>query len=378
MKQFARRSSMLWMTCLTILTSGAVPACVHTSHEHKDGEPVKNPTSSSSPPTHEHKQGAKGGSPDHKSMGPSAALKIHGQVGIDPKEGLPLDSQLSFFKRVSRAGSPFGESDRKYITEGLPKTPEVGSVAEAALVAGVVRSILTPLPGGNASTPPVPPSLEQLCAERQLNLSQALAENALLLRADVAAQVLKALQAAPVSAEFKSGVIGVIKKQANSWSEVNFSILALEPALPPAPSSSDPAVTTAGGTPSPAASNTDKNYESLLGEAQSLADKGDYRSAVKKAAEVPEAHPLKLKSQEKVREYSNQAVQDLRRKAALAFQSALPVADPKTKTGYLKQAKSYLEDALKNYPDATQLPTVQDNLRVISQDLEKLETSGKR
>jgi hypothetical protein len=68
----------------------------------------------------------------------------------------------------------------------------------------------------------------------------------------------------------------------------------------------------------------------------------------------------------------------LRRKAALAFQSALPVSDSKTKSGYLKQAKSYLEDAIKNFPDATQLPTVQDNLRVISADLEKLEPAEKR
>ena len=70
------------------------------------------------------------------------------------------------------------------------------------------------------------------------------------------------------------------------------------------------------------------------------------------------------------------AVQELRKKAALAFQSAMPVNDPRIRADYLKQAKGFLEEAIKSYPDATQLPTVRDNLSVISRDLERIESDA--
>jgi hypothetical protein len=265
--------------------------------------------------------------------------------------------------------------------ENLPKGPESGSVAEAALVAGIVRAVLVPPPASSAPTQAQAMSLESMCMDRRLDLPAALSDNVLLQRSDLASQVLKAMQILPVSDAFKSSVLAALKKQALSWSEVNLAILAMEPAPLPGIASTETAAASPNSNPTPTSTPSaagDKNYESLLAEAQSLADKGDFRAAVKKAGEIPEGHPLKAKSQEKVRDYSNQAVQDLRRKAALAFQSALPVSDSKTKSGYLKQAKTYLEDAIKNFPDATQLPTVQDNLRVISADLEKLEVTGKR
>lgn len=354
-----------------------MPACAHTPAPKSHGENHHHSTNHSS---HDGKTGQRGPQPDPKTIGPSANLRPNSTntVGAD---GLPLDSQLSFFKRVVRQNGPFGESDRKYIMESLPKGPESGSVAEAALVAGIVRAVLVPPPASSAQTQAQAMSLESMCMDRRLDLPAALSDNVLLQRSDLASQVLKAMQTLPVSDAFKSSVLAALKKQALSWSEVNLAILAMEPApLPGIPSTETMA---ASPNSNPSSNSTplaagDKNYESLLTEAQSLADKGDYRAAVKKAGEIPEGHPLKAKSQEKVRDYSNQAVQDLRRKAALAFQSALPVSDSKTKSGYLKQAKTYLEDAIKNFPDATQLPTVQDNLRVISADLEKLEAAGKR
>jgi lipid II:glycine glycyltransferase (peptidoglycan interpeptide bridge formation enzyme) len=86
---------------------------------------------------------------------------------------------------------------------------------------------------------------------------------------------------------------------------------------------------------------------------------------------------MRSTAQEKVKEFSNRGVQDLRRKAADAFQNARPVSDPKARASYLQQAKGYLEEALKDYPDATLLPTVRDNLRMITRDLEQL-TGEKR
>ena len=347
-----------------------MPACAHTPPSKTKGDSSHQGTAHTSG---DGKNGPRGPQPDPKTVGPSANLRPNSATTIGA-DGLPLDSQLSFFRRIARPNSPFGESDRKYIMEGLPKGPESGSVAEAALVAGVIRAVLNPPPASAAATQAQAMSLEAMCLDRRLDLPTALNDNTLLQRSDLAGQILKALQVLPVSDSFKTAVLAALKKQALSWSDVNLAILALEPAPLPGIASSETSPSAPAAAPQP----NDKNYDGLLWEAQSLADKGDYRAAVKKAGEVPEGHPLKAKSQEKVRDYSNQAVQDLRRKAALAFQSALPVSDIKTKSGYLKQAKTFLEDAIKNFPDATQLPTVQDNLRVISADLEKLETSGKR
>ncbi len=351
-------------------------ACVHTSpepqgtpsktkeahHSQSSGHVVKNETK----PTLE-----------NKDVGPSPLFKTPIFANSSGKDGLPLDSQLSFYKRVSSPESIFTESDQKYLNESLPKYPLPGSVAEAALVAGLVKSTLTSSSQNSIKVSLSPePSLEKLCLERQINLAMSLAENPLLQRADVATQILKALSSKPVSDGFKSEVLKSLRKQANLWSEINFSILATE-------NPSVVAINPVLGVPQDSPSAIPmimgaKNYDTLLHEAQELADRGDYRNAIAKAHEIPDAHPLKPRSQEKVKEFSNQAVQDLRRKAALAFQSALPVSDSKTKSGYLKQAKSYLEEALKNYPEASQLPTVQDNLRVISQDLEKIETTVKK
>lgn len=378
MEQMRRRPLLVSLAWWTMMTAGMVPACVHTSSP-KGLSDVGKSNAPSPPP--ETKTGTKGSSYD-KSVGPSSTLKTSGPGGIDPKEGLPLDSQLSFFRRLSRPSSPFGESDRKYILEGLPQAPQVGTVAEAALAIGLVRSVLTPPPapaGAAAGGALAIPSLEQLCTDRQLNLATALTENPLLQRADLAAQVLKALQTGTPSPGFRESVLTALKKEVQAWSEVNLALVALEPGALTDPLGAPLTPSNAGAPAQVGAFAVEaKNFDTLLSEAQSLADRGDYQGAVKKASEIPEGHILKGKSQEKVKEYSNQAVQDLRRKAALAFQSALPVADMKTKSSYLKQAKSYLEDALKNYPDATQLPTVQDNLRVITADLEKLETNGRR
>lgn len=377
MKFFARCHAVHGLPWLVTVACGLMPACAHTPAPKSHVENHHHSTTHSS---HDGKNGQRGPQPDPKTIGPSANLRPNSTntVGAD---GLPLDSQLSFFKRVVRPNGPFGESDRKYMMENLPKGPESGSVAEAALVAGIVRAVLVPPPASSAPTQAQAMSLESMCMDRRLDLPAALSDNVLLQRSDLASQVLKAMQILPVSDAFKSSVLAALKKQALSWSEVNLAILAMEPAPLPGIASTETAAASPNSNPTPTSTPSaagDKNYESLLAEAQSLADKGDFRAAVKKAGEIPEGHPLKAKSQEKVRDYSNQAVQDLRRKAALAFQSALPVSDSKTKSGYLKQAKTYLEDAIKNFPDATQLPTVQDNLRVISADLEKLEVTGKR
>src|SRR5690606_23232175 len=121
-----------------------------------------------------------------------------------------------------------------------------------------------------------------------------------------------------------------------------------------------------------------RSGDTLLADAQKLADQGNYKAALERIQYIPESSPLYSVAQEKTRDFSNRAVQDLRRKAAQAFRSALPSADLETRAQYLREAKAFLEQAIQNYPQAPQLPTVRENLRVISQDLERLENERGR
>jgi hypothetical protein len=74
----------------------------------------------------------------------------------------------------------------------------------------------------------------------------------------------------------------------------------------------------------------------------------------------------------KIREYSNKAVDELRRKAAQSFQSAVHISDMKARKNHLSEASRYLQEAIKNYPNSSQLETVQRNLNIINKNLEVL------
>jgi hypothetical protein len=113
--------------------------------------------------------------------------------------------------------------------------------------------------------------------------------------------------------------------------------------------------------------------DSLLRQAQKFAERQEYKRAIKFAGRISNQDPMFPTAKEKIKEFSNRAVQDLRQKAAQAFQSALPVNDRNTKAAYLEQAKQYLVKALEEFPEADQLGTVKENLAVISKDLESLQ-----
>ena len=121
-----------------------------------------------------------------------------------------------------------------------------------------------------------------------------------------------------------------------------------------------------------------KHSDSILMQAQKLADKGEFRLAIDQAGRIENRDPFFDQAKEKIKVFSNRAVQDLRQKAALAFQNAMPVADSKAKSAYLQQAKDLLELALKEFPSADQLDTVRENLAVITRDLSGVEQDSAR
>lgn len=334
-----------------------------------------------------------------KSDAPAPTNSSPGAVGISPAPAATStvtrvytpDELSAFVKKQSSPDAPFGPAEHELVGT-LAKAPRPGSVDEAALAIGLVKSVLNPLgkeqqtfiesdidkaPGARM----VPAgaeglTLESLAKERDINLADALTENPMLQGYGIAKAFFAAVSKAGNSPGFKTEILTALKNQANNWQMLSQSLNApgTGESLPPQPEAA------ASTLPAPAAAATDllppdpaelHSSDSALSEAQALADRGDFKAAIKKAQAVDKASPLYNSAQEKVKEFSNRAVQDLRKKAAQAFQSAMPLNDKKTRAQYLQQAKSYLEDALNNYPQAAQLPTVRDNLRVISKDLEQ-------
>jgi hypothetical protein len=311
----------------------------------------------------------------------------------DDVRAVPVPSptaQLTFVRKHISPNSTFGGSEHEFVAS-LPNNPASGSIAEAALALGLVKSVLHPLHGDQAtfqeaeiteegetaSKPVSSSSLEALCKSRQVSLADALVENPLLASYGVAKQVMAATWRSSNSEDFVNEVTVAVRGQANLWAG-----FAIELGGATAVATEDQPAPDGGAMPPPVVDDVPPNPadlrggDSVLAEAQALADRGNYQAAIKKAAGVPDGSPMHASAKDKIREFSNLAVQDLRRKAAQAFQSAMPITDVKARAGYLKQAKTYLEDAIKNYPEATQLPTVRDNLRVISRDLEKLEAES--
>lgn len=298
------------------------------------------------------------------------------------------DELLAFVRGQTRLDAAFGEREHRFVAD-LPRSPVSGSIAEAAQVIGTAKAIINPLHLDATSfkesdlglpAPPATPeptlkarisSLEESCRERGVNLPDALAENPLLSGPQVARVIAQALDSGANSDEFRAEVLAALRRYATQWGELA-STLGVQAAVASPASEAPP--------PAPAAETDDlppnpadiAGGDAVLTEAQALADRGDFQGAIRKAASLPDG-PLRNVATERVRDYSNRAVQDLRRKAALAFQSAMPLTEARKRAEYLRQAKGYLEEAIKNYPEATQLPTVKDNLRVISRDLDNLE-----
>lgn len=307
----------------------------------------------------------------------------------------PSGKQLwQFVKQQSLANAPFGDEERAFV-ERIRNKPAQSSISEAALTIGVIGLVLHPLhqtvstfeesdlndapapnpeENSNFSSPGAytgtGPSLEAISNQYGVNIPDAITENPLLGSAFISKSALEALRVGPNSPDFMNDVIFAVRTRANSWLTVSSYLGDTDATtatdMPETPLF-DPNV-----APNPADL---RSGDSLLVDAQKLADKGNYQAALKRIVLIPQSSPLFSVAQEKTKEFSNRAVQDLRRKAARAFRSAMPGADLETRAQYLREAKAFLERAIKDYPSAPQLPTVRENLRVISQDLERLENS---
>lgn len=300
-----------------------------------------------------------------------------------------VEQQLKFFSTHVTSDTSFGEDDI-YFLSTIPSSPEAGSVSEAVITIGILRGIINP---NGATIKPTfeeqdlsepedapqnapartGPSVQKLFKERNVDLADALAENPLLGTHAVANMVRHALTLGSDSPDYQAEIVNILRKTAQKWSDLNRGFGGEVPtdAAPVEPKLMTDTYGNVYDANAPKAGD-----ESAITEAQRLADAGRFQDAIKVASSIGKSHPSHALAQEKIKDYSNKAVQNLRKKAAAAFQSAMPITDSKVRAQYLRQAKGFLEEALKDYPQATQLPTVRDNLRIISRDLEKLDTEA--
>ena len=326
------------------------------------------------------------------------------QVPAVPTTQAPTAEELAqFIVRAGDQSGPFTEADRQMLTQMPAKAPS-GSLTEAAVAVGVIRTVYNPaaaqptqfvesdlgngLTANKAGDPATVKrtELELESANRGLDLAAVLENNQFVQTESIFKLTLAALGAANSANgdAFSERIKGVMAQRAKSWikfAEVN-SLLPKEAPQTPTPLMTDPNIGQPTGDQPPASPATPltqgdvRDAEGVLAEAQVLADKGEFDAAIAQVARVSPDSPQYPASLEKLKQYSNKAVQSLRTKAAQAYTSAAPVNDPKTRATHLERAKTYLQEALSKYPAADQLATVRDNLAVITRDISKLTQDG--
>lgn len=293
---------------------------------------------------------------------------------------------LSYINRLLQQGEPFRtEEDLKLINQ-IPVRPLKGSVEEAALAIGLVRHFISSKETNRSfgqsgleigsEVPETqgmgPDSLEQILAEREFELSEALVSNPMLKSHSFQMFLLKAVRLGKnQSPEFLAGLRESIRKNSEEWSRLSQDLDSV--GAPQEGEENIPADAEAGVEAAPALAFGEEVFsgdESKIREAQGLTEQGQYQEAVEILRAVPGDSLYQAEAQSKIREISNIAVQDLRRKAARAFQSARPISDHNTRAAYLKDAKKFLEQALEVFPESDQLHTVRQNLNVINKSLE--------
>ncbi len=250
----------------------------------------------------------------------------------------------------------------------LLKKEEKNSLEKAVVYLGVISKVS--IPEQNSM------NLEQQLHTINLDITALLQHNPYLQPISVADRTINYLKETDDSPEFKRQVLQVFEAKAQSWTQLWKTVINSGDTLPQIQQQPEsiaevePLTLKITHVPPESYHAADLLLgDSILLKAKKLAEKGSYKLAIRQANMVPQADPFFPEAQEKIKYFSNLAVQDLRQKAAKAFQSSLPVHDFKTKTAYLEAAKKYLEEALTDYPAADHLKTVQENLAVITRDL---------
>lgn len=310
-------------------------------------------------------------------------------TGLQETFNLDKFDVYGFFVRLSSPGARYTSMDTQ-ITNALAQNHKPGSINEAALAVAVLHEALllnktsteqfeesdlsADTTSGNINNKQIPKetSLEIISKKRNINLKQVLVKNPLLKTYTIYALTLKALDRSYNSFDFRSPLFAALKSETKKW-----VALATQLKIPSEPSTTAEEPSTKDNEVQPALPYGSSGLQSddiVLQQAQALIDKAKFKAAIDKLEKVQEDSPLYAAAQEKIREASHQAVQNLRQKASKAFQSAIPVTDVQAKMEYLKIARQHLETAINDFPEADQLSTVRENLSYINKELMGLST----
>lgn len=118
------------------------------------------------------------------------------------------------------------------------------------------------------------------------------------------------------------------------------------------------------------------NDDEKLAKAQKLGKQGKLSDAIDILSSIEAESALFDPAQALLKSFSDKGVQDLRRRAAQAFQSALPLTKTLDQLEYFKTAKNYLEEAKIKFPDSTQISIVDNNLKMINRKIEQSQTES--
>lgn len=276
---------------------------------------------------------------------------------------------LQFILRLSNTSEPLTEEDRGLISQ--IDRERLNTFEEGAVIISTLRSLKEDLekvmaakgPEAIMESPLLSRALEQELGPFKISLENALNRNVAIKNPNVYKMVLDIIEHTADIESYKTNIKAVIRDEAQKWASLLSSSYTEQP-LSSTESESN-------STNSQTTEYDLKKSDSLLLEADSLADMGQFRKAIEQVSQIGQSDPLYSAAEEKIKGLSNTAVQILRQKAAQAFQDAIPSDDPNTRVAYLEQARSYLEEALRDFPKSDQLATVSENLRVITADLQK-------
>lgn len=364
----------LSLLSLALTLAPALTSCVTPRGGKASGKVAKNPSKSAQPL-------------------PKEGQKVEPPIAVTPSPASPSPTSSETLQpllaRLSDVSQPLTEDDLR--TAGRLHPAASSSLEEAVFVSAQLRLLkqelersgrfqsrdLYPANPEQQDAPKTSLSLERFFQDLELDLPKALSQNAYLQTPNTIKLVHELHQATQNSEGFNSMLTASLQEQAQKWPELQLQMAATPSPVPP---SEQPDVSGETGTSpdakeavsGPATATDLKRSDAILLQAQKAADKRDFKQAIELAARVESQDPLYEQAREKIRIFSNRAVQDLRQKAALAFQNALPMSDSRAKEAYLTQAKDLLEKALSDYPAADQLDTVRENLTVIKRDLDSI------
>ena len=115
----------------------------------------------------------------------------------------------------------------------------------------------------------------------------------------------------------------------------------------------------------------DKDEDTIIKDSIHLSELGQFDAALGKLKSISSDSANYVYARDRMRQISNNAANELRKKAATEYQSAQGVHETKLKANFLERAKKYLEDALEKYPDSDQKKTITENLNMIERDLKR-------